>query len=135
MKNLIYVGIIAVCLLVAGIIIFSRGSGGSGLDDLSDDEQVQVLCMECKASYEMGKKEYYKQLQEKAQTAANPLAARYLDCEKCGKDAIVKAVKCEKCGHIFRENSVPNDIADRCPKCKFSKIEAVRAERKKNMAP
>ena len=129
MKNLIYVGIIAVCLLVAGIIIFSGGSDSSGLDGISDDEQTRVLCLECNASHEIGTKDYYKQLQEKATASANPMAARYLTCEKCGKDAVTKAVKCEKCGHIFRENSVSGDIGDRCPKCKFSKIETVRKER------
>jgi len=129
MKNLIYGGIIVVCLLVAGVVIFRGGSDDSGLGSISDDEQVWVLCLDCGTSYEMGKKAYYEQLEAKAKTATSPLAVRYLECETCGKDAVIIAVKCEKCGHVFRKGSVPNTNPDRCPKCKFSKTEAIRKER------
>lgn len=129
MKNLIYAGVIILCLVVAGVLIFARGGKSGGIDSLSNDEQIWVLCMECNASYEMGKKDYYTQIREKAQESTSPLMVQYLTCQKCGKDAVIEAVKCEKCGNIFRKNSVPNDNPDRCPKCKFSKIEAIRKER------
>ena len=129
MKNLIYLGIILVCLGVAGFVIFAGGSDDSGISDISNEEQTWVICMDCKASYQMGQKDYYGQLAAKSKERTNMMATVYLTCEKCGKDAVIKAVKCEQCGHVFREGTVPNDNPDRCPKCKFSKIEAVRKER------
>jgi phage FluMu protein Com len=133
MKNLIYVIVIVLCLLVAAIVVFRGGSDSGGVDSISDDEQVWVMCRRCNASHEMSKKEFYKQLAEKAKESTNAMVAPHLTCEKCGKDAVTEAVKCEKCGNIFVKGSVPGDFPDRCPKCKFSKTEAVREERKRNM--
>ena len=129
MKNLIYVIVIVLCLLVAGIVVFSRGSGGGGIEDISEDEQVWVMCRRCNHSYQMGKKEFYRQLEEKAKESTNMMMAPHLTCEKCGKDSVTEAIECEKCGNIFIKGSVPSDFPDRCPKCKFSKTEAVRKER------
>lgn len=129
MKNLVYAGVIIVCLALAVYIIFLRGGGDSGIDSLSNEEQIRVLCLDCDASYEMGKRDYYAQIREKAQQAANPRVAALLTCRECGKDKVTEAIKCEKCGHIFPKGIVQNDVADRCPKCKFSKIEAIRKER------
>jgi predicted Zn-ribbon and HTH transcriptional regulator len=81
----------------------------------------------------MGKKQFYEELEAKIK--AHPTAVMMtppLTCQKCGKDGIMKAEKCEKCGVVFFENSVPNDFSDRCPECKYSKTEAIREERKKN---
>ena len=38
MKNLIYLGIILVCLGVAGFVIFAGGSDDSGISDISNPE-------------------------------------------------------------------------------------------------
>ena len=129
MKNVIYVVVIVICLLVAGFVIFGRGSGDGGISSISDEETIWVLCMQCNDSHEMSKKEYFQQIDEKGKELSNPMAVRYLTCEKCGEDAVIEAIKCEKCGNVFRKGSVPNDFPDRCPKCKFSKTEAVRKER------
>ena len=129
MKNLIYLGVIVVCVGIAGYVIFAGGSDESGADSLSNKAQIWVICMECGASYQMGQKDYYDQLSEKAKEKTNMLAAVYLTCEKCGKDAVTEAIKCEKCGYVFRKGAIPGDLQDRCPKCKFSKTEAVRKER------
>ncbi len=130
MKNLIYGGIIVLCLVISGIVILVTRSGGSGgIDELSDDAQTWVFCVGCKASYEMGEKEFYTQLKQKSVELANPMARAYLTCQKCGKDRVVKAIKCGKCGEVFPEGVVPNDFADRCPKCKFSATEEKRKAR------
>ena len=134
MKNLIYLGIILVCLGVAGYVIFSGDSDDSGISSLSNEDQIWVICMECGASYQMGKKDYYEQLAEKSKERMGMPTTIYLTCDKCGKDAVTEAIKCEKCGNVFRKGAIPGDLQDRCPKCKFSKTEAIRKERKKNMA-
>ncbi len=130
MKNLIYGGIIVLCLVIAGIVILvTRSGGSSGVESLSDDNQLWVMCAACRASYEMGEKEFYTQLRQKSVELANPMARAFLTCQKCGKDRVVKAVKCEKCSEVFPEGAVPNDFSDRCPKCKFSPTEETRKAR------
>ena len=127
MKNLIYGGIIALCLIVAAVVVFAtRSSDPSGIDSLSDTAQVWVVCTACNASYQMGEKGFYTQLRDRTAQLANPMARAFLTCQKCGKDRVVKAVKCDKCGEIFPEGIVPNDFDDRCPKCKFSATEEKR---------
>ncbi len=127
MKNLIYGGIIALCLIVAAVVVFAtRSSGPGGIDSLSDTAQVWVVCTACNASYQMGEKEFYTQLRDRTAQLANPMARALLTCQKCGKDRVVKAVKCDKCGEIFPEGIVSNDFDDRCPKCKFSATEEKR---------
>jgi hypothetical protein len=133
MKNVIYAAIIGVCVVVAGIVFVATRSGDSS-PGLTDETQIWVKCARCGATYQMGEKSYYDELHEKA--TANPTAMMItppLTCEKCGKDGIRKAVKCESCGEVFFEGAVPNDFSDRCPKCKHSATEAKREARKREM--
>ena len=132
-KKPIMIGVIVVCLVVAGLITFARrgGGGGGGLDTIPSDQMTWVKCNNpgCNAEYEMSEREFYKLQQERL----NPMArtAPPLTCEKCGKDSIYKAEKCANpsCGTVFISGSVPNDFADRCPKCKQSATEEIRKRR------
>jgi predicted Zn-ribbon and HTH transcriptional regulator len=130
-KNTIYTLIIVVCFIGAGVLAYTFifSSGGS---QISDDEMTWVKCNNpaCGAEYEMGKRKYYEDVEEKAQ--ANPMAMTSppLTCEKCGKNSIYRAIKCENCGNVFIEGiSGANDLSDRCPKCKHSAIEDSRKAR------
>ena len=81
----------------------------------------------------MGRKEYFKF----ASANANPMGPTpALTCETCGEPSVYQAEKCqnEACGNVFKMNSVPNDHADRCPKCKQSATEELRNARKREMA-
>jgi len=128
MKNVVYAAVIGVCLVVAVIVFLAtRGGQGKGLDTLSDAEQIWVKCSKCGQSYQMGQKQYYKELEEKSLANPSPMPiAPPLTCQKCSKDGVRKAFKCEKCGEVSYEGSVPQDFADRCPKCKYSATEAKR---------
>jgi len=131
MKNAIYAAVIVVCILVAVLVfVKTRGGGAGGTASIDETEQIWVKCRQCNASYQMGKKKFYEELEEKAKANPTPMMMTpLLTCQKCGKDGIMKAHKCEKCGEVFFENSVPNDFADRCPKCKHSETEAIRKAR------
>jgi phage FluMu protein Com len=131
MKNAIYAAVIVVCILVAVLVfVKTRGGGAAGTESIDESEMIWVKCRQCGAAYEMSKKKYYEELEEKARANPTPMMITpLLTCQKCGKDGIQKAHKCEKCGEIFFENSVPNDFADRCPKCKHSETEAIRKAR------
>lgn len=91
---------------------------------------IWIMCNnpQCKTSYQMDKKDYFVLIEGKVR--ANPLALQTpaLDCDKCGKASAFRAVKCEKCGHMFFYGN-PNDFNDRCPECKYSKTEAERKAR------
>lgn len=132
MKNLIYAGVIGVCIVVAALVfIKTRGGSTPGVNDLSDTEMTWVKCLKCGQGYEMPLKQYYKEVQEKSAANPSPMPVTLpLTCQKCGKDGIVRAYKCEKCGEIFRAGSVPADFEDRCPKCKHSATEAKREANK-----
>lgn len=127
MKNLIYAVVIGVCVVGAGVVFMGRRGGGSGIEKIPESQMIWVKCNKCNQGYEMGEKQYYKESQEKAQANPTPMMiAPLLTCQKCGKDGIMRAYKCEKCGEIFRAGSVPADFEDRCPKCKHSATEAKR---------
>jgi predicted Zn-ribbon and HTH transcriptional regulator len=131
MKNTIYAAVIAVCILVAVVVfVKTRSSGSAGIDSISNAEQVWVKCRGCNAAYEMGKKQYYKEISEKAAGSATALMVTPpLTCQKCGKNMVALAEKCPNCNEIFFAGTVPNDFQDRCPKCKHSKIEDSRKAR------
>jgi phage FluMu protein Com len=131
MKNLIYAGVIGVCVLLAVVVFVKTRGGGSGINDLSDSEMTWVKCLKCNQGYEMSLKQYITQVSEKSMANPSPMPVTLpLTCEKCSKDGIVKACKCEKCGEVFREGAVQNDFPDRCPKCKHSATEAKREANK-----
>jgi hypothetical protein len=135
-KKPIMIGVIVVCLTVAGFITYTKhSSSGGGIDDLSDDEMTWVKCRnsECNAEYEMALKGYYKYMEENADPLAR--SAPGLPCEKCSKNSAFIAEKCGNpdCAIVFTKGSVPNDFADRCPECKRSETEEIRNKRKKEM--
>lgn len=136
MKNKVYLGVIVVCVLVAALVfVKTHPKGMSGADSISENEQIWVKCTECGAAYQMGKREYFRLVEEKATVGTTPMMfAPKLPCRECGKDGIRRAFKCENCGEISFEGSVPGDFADRCPKCKYSKTEADREARLKERA-
>lgn len=122
----------------SGKVEESKEPGGpTGIESIPESEMTWVLCTNtsCGASYEMSLREFSKQLESKAQGRMPMNGTPMLTCQKCGKESIVKAIKCEKCGNVFREYSVPADFADRCPKCKYSKVEATRKARLGVTAP
>lgn len=134
MKNVVYAGIIGVCILVAVIVFVKTRGDNSGIDALSDTEMTWVKCLQCGQSYEMPLKQYIKEVSEKATTGPSGMpVALPLTCKMCGKDGIVRAFKCEKCGEVFRASSIPNDLEDRCPKCKHSATEAKRQANRDKM--
>ena len=138
MKNTIYIIVIVVCFLLAAVIaykyIINPGGGDGGIKDIPVDKMTWVKCTnsKCGAEYQMSEREYYTQVKERAN--ANPLAmtATMLICEKCGKQTLAQAVKCENpdCGIVFVRGSVQGDFPDRCPECGHSATEESRKRRK-----
>jgi hypothetical protein len=137
-KKPVMIGIVVVCLGVAALVTFMRGGDSGGYRSLSDDDKVWIKCNNpaCKAEYEMGKKTYYKELQENINP--NPMApAPALTCTKCNKRSVYGAVKCANpdCGIIFIEGvSGQDDHPDRCPDCGKSETQEIRDRRKREMS-
>jgi len=126
MKNTIYV--IALSLILAVVIfLVTRSADSGGIGSIQSGESRLVKCNNpaCQAIYQMSTKDYLLQLREKVK--ANPMAQNPpLVCKECGHESLYRAVKCEKCGEVFFYRSVPGDFSDRCPECKFSKMEDER---------
>ncbi|MCU0915734.1 MAG: hypothetical protein MUC88_14395 [Planctomycetes bacterium] len=130
MKNTIYAAVIAACVLVAVVIFVVRRGGSGGVNDIPDTQMLWVKCTKCGQGYEMGERQYYRELEEKSKANPSPMpVAMPLTCQKCSKDGVVRAYKCERCSEVFRAGSVQGDFEDRCPKCKNSATEAKRKAR------
>jgi hypothetical protein len=133
-KKPVMIGIIVVCLGVAGLVTFMRSSGGGGVDSLSDSEMKWVKCNNpaCKAEYEMGEKTYFKALQENMNPNPMATAPTALTCKECDKRSVYGAYKCTNpdCGTVFIESiSGADDHPDRCPDCGKSETEESRKRR------
>jgi len=129
MRNTVYVVVIVVCLIGAGIIfLLTRSGGAGGIESIDPSEMILVKCNnpDCGAVYEMSKRDYYKYIEEHSDPMMRTAPA--LVCKECGKPSVYRAVKCEKCGHVFFYGN-PNDFNDRCPECGYSKMEAERKAR------
>jgi predicted Zn-ribbon and HTH transcriptional regulator len=131
MKNVVYGIIIAACIILAAVVFkFTRPKGSGGIENTSNAKMVWIKCRSCGQAYEMGERDYYEALAEKSKTSATAMMfTPPLTCEKCGKNAAFIAEKCPNCGEIFFPGSIPNDMPDRCPKCKHSAIEDSRKAR------
>lgn len=133
-KKPIMIGVIVVCIAVAGIITYSRRSGGGGgIDSISEGEMTWVKCNNpnCKVEYQMGLKAYHEYIREHADVMA--MTTPPLICKECGEPSVYGAEKCENpdCGIVFIQGSSgPDTFADRCPKCKQSATEESRKRRK-----
>lgn len=127
-KKLVMIVIIVVCLGSAGAIYYtSRESRSGGIGSFAG-KLVWVKCgnKACGAEYQMDMAKYFEQLKEKMQANPMTLVTPALTCNQCGEPSIFRAEKCEKCGIVFFRNAVPNDLADRCPECDYSKTEEDR---------
>jgi hypothetical protein len=100
----------------------------SGIESIPETDMTWVKCANknCGAGYQMGKRAYFKYIQEHIEPMA--MVAPPLVCKKCGKKSIYRAEKCGNldCGIVFLRGSVPNDFADRCPACGNSNTEEQR---------
>jgi len=112
-KKPIMIGIIVVCLVVAGGITYFRLSGDT--NEIPKGEMMWVKCANpnCEAEYEMEKRAYY----DSAATTSTGIPK----CEKCGENSLFAAIKCEKCGKVFIPGTVVGEVRDRCPYCGYSK--------------
>ena len=123
-KKLLLIGITVGCLvLAAGITLLTRSRSG-GIPEHFADEMIWVKCAKCGHAYQITKKEYF-EYQQKHDDPSSPIAPLMV-CPKCGEKAVLRAVKCEKCGEVFFWGSIPGDFDDRCPKCGYSKKEVER---------
>ena len=74
MKNTIYAIVIAVCILGAVLVFMNRRSAsGGGVNSLADSQKTWVKCAKCSQSYEMGLKQYYKDVEDKAKANPSPM--------------------------------------------------------------
>ena len=128
-KKPIMIGVIVVCLLVAGLITyFTQFRKSGGLSGISSGEMMWVKCANkaCNAEYQMARKDYFEALQKKADPFARTTPP--LTCNKCQQESLYAAEKCQnpQCGIVFISGTIRGDFADRCPKCKQSATEESR---------
>lgn len=129
-KKSIMLAIVVVCLVIAGIALLATREKDFDLGSVRG-EVALLMCEDenCGATYEIDMADYFNQL-KKRQKETGAIGTPALFCKECGKETIYRAIKCPKCGEIFFRGTVEDDYADRCPKCKYSKIEESAKQRK-----
>lgn len=123
-KKIIMIIVIILCLSLAGTVAVLSSKTSDKLRDVRG-ELTWLKCSNknCLYEYEMDKAQYYQFLEDNKK-ADNPFYTPPLICPKCSEQSCYKAFKCDQCGKVSFENSVPNDFADRCPHCGHSRTEA-----------
>ncbi|MCJ7692109.1 MAG: hypothetical protein MUO22_01675 [Sedimentisphaerales bacterium] len=133
-KKLILTIIIVVCFGVAAVVTLKNLKKGPGtLESIKHGEEMYwIKCRnpECENEWQMDKKDYFVYLRENQDPMS--MMAPAIVCTGCGEEGGYRAEKCEKCGLVFERGAVPNDFADRCPECSFSKTEQRRKETRQN---
>ena len=126
-KKKVIVGAIVGCLVLAAGITYVTNSPAGGIPKSFAKEVTWVKCRnpECEAEYQVTKKEYF-QYQEEHYDPRVP-GAPPMVCQQCGEESVYRAVKCEKCGLVFEMGTIRGDYNDRCPKCRYSKLEAEKS--------
>jgi len=128
MKNMVYVIVIAVCLVLAVVIfVISRSGGSGGLADMERGELIWIKCNNpnCGAASQIDKVDYYAQIEDRMRENPMSLQVPALVCQECKENSVYRAVKCPKCGEMSSYGR-PGDFDDRCPKCGFSEMEDKR---------
>ncbi len=136
-KKPIMIGIIVGSLALAGAVTFmTRDSGSKGINSIPKEKMMWVICRndkdKCEANYEIQMREYYRQIENiQRQREVMTVESPALICEKCNKESLYKAFKCQKCKLVFEGNIKRGDFGDRCPnpKCGYSDIERGRREK------
>jgi len=96
---------------------------------IEHNEMIWVKCdsADCEAAYQIDRKDFYEQIDEKADANSASSETPPLVCKECGKQSLYRAVRCEKCGLMFFYGNV-SDFDDRCPECGYSRIEEDRKQ-------
>ncbi len=127
-KSLLLVLLVIVLGSAATLLFLGRiRNRPQGVESIDPSEKIWVMCTnpKCQIQYEIGKKEYFEYVENNRMGPVVP----GMECRECGQASIYRAVKCGKCGHVFLHGSKGLDFADRCPKCKYSKMEEDRKAR------
>jgi len=113
--------VIIACVVLVALITYLTLPKRIGVGTINENESVWLKCSNsaCNSEYQIGKKPYFEFIQENA----SPRMMRPpMLCKECNQKTVYRAVKCDKCGLIFYYGT-SKDFMDRCPKCKYSKIE------------
>jgi len=123
-KKSVMIVVIVVCLVAAAAVTYmsrSRGGGGTSSPLVSNTVWMKCTNPDCNAEYEVSWKEYQAKERSTPYTMMGSMAIR---CDKCGKNSVYRAEKCEKCGLVFVKKPAPPGFTYVCPGCGYKKPEA-----------
>jgi DNA-directed RNA polymerase subunit M/transcription elongation factor TFIIS len=119
-KRPLMIVVIVVCLLVAGLITWSRLRSGDSMAAFKG-QTVWMRCDDCGAVYEIPKTEYVRWLesiQDQAKEAVVSGSLEAMECKECGANAAQEVEKCPKCGEVYQYGESGKGIPpDACPNC------------------
>jgi len=131
-KQRVKLGLIGMSLVLAAFLLWRNISNRrpAGIETIEAGQMILTLCANpsCKAQSEMGKRAYYEEA-DKLSRQHPQMSQAALICPKCDRYSVVRAVKCPKCGQVFRYGVIQREAPDRCPKCRYSQTEEERKRR------
>ncbi len=122
---IIVIIVVCACLAVLFSVKSLLGGDEGGIGSISASDKIWIKCEnpKCKAVYETSKRGFLQKLKDIAYSKPRVRAPA---CEKCGENTAYEAVKCQKCGFVFRSGSIRFDFSDRCLECGYSETETQR---------
>jgi hypothetical protein len=120
---------IGLCLVGAVFLLWRHVSNRrpGGVQQIEPGQAILTLCTNpnCNHQSEMDKRAYYEEVDKLVRL--NPRQSQPpLPCSICGKKSVFRAVRCPQCDHVFLYGRIQHDVADRCPKCRYSQMEEDR---------
>lgn len=131
-KDLAKIGLIAACVMIAGVVTWrsvSGGGGPTGIESIDAGQTVLTRCAnpDCQFQSEMNKRVYSDETLKLLRQHPN-LSHPPLECSKCGKRRVFRVDLCLKCDHVFKHGGTPNKPADYCPECHYSQSDEDRKQ-------
>ena len=123
-KKYLSIGIVIVCLSMAGIISYRTMFGGSSA---AAGAGAALLCTDC-GGFEISTEEFQEFMNKNSNTMMTGQSIE-LECPKCNQKTCYMAKKCKDCENIFVPGQTKDqEFPDRCPECGFSQMEARQKE-------
>ncbi len=122
-KKPVMIGIIVVCLVLAGIITAVTWEGGAG--PTSPTGPLTLMCTneDCGAVFELAREKLAEAVGPGMRMMGPPVVA----CQECGQRTAYITRTCPKCEALFIPLPSTDGYGDRCPECGFSPTEDRRS--------
>ena len=130
-KKSVMIGIMVVCLVLAGVITAVTWKGGTGGTGPTGPLTLMCINEDCGAVFELTRKELSEEMRQNPamHPAMRTMGPPVVTCLECGQQTAFMARTCPQCEAVFISVPTPDGYQDRCPECGFSATEDRRSRK------